>query len=84
MAKIIIISDNGDAIIKEVHEAHKNVIHDMCNHFYDSHKNPDPRVLLTLQTLKETLQGCFESIRDEAAWCLEEIRAHEEKIKGGK
>jgi hypothetical protein len=83
MATIIIIKGE-DAIIKSVSMEHANIIHDMCNHFMDPEANPDPRVLLTLQTLKETLQRSFESVRDEAAWCLEEIRAHEEKIRGGK
>ncbi len=83
MATIIIIKGE-DATIKQLTTGHANIVHDLCNHFIDPDANPDPRVLLTLQTLKETLQGSFESIRDEAAWALEELRAHEENIKGGK
>ena len=84
MATIIIINEVSDCIIKSVSMEHANMIHDLCNHFIDPDANPDPRVLLTLQTLKETLQRSFESVRDEAAWALEELRAHEEEIKGGK
>jgi hypothetical protein len=84
MATIIIINEVSDCIMKSVSMEHANIIHDMCNHFIDPDANPDPRVLLTLQTLKETLKGSFESIKDEAAWALEELRAHEEDIKGGK
>ena len=82
MATIIIIKGE-DAIIKQLTTGHAKIIHDMCNHFMDPDANPDPRVLLTLQTLKETLQRSFESVRDEAAWALEELRAHEETLKGG-
>ena len=85
MATIIIINEVSDCIIKSVSMEHANIIHDLCNHFIDPEANPDPRVLLTLQTLKETLKQSFESVRDEAAWALEELRAHEEDIqKGGK
>ena len=84
MATIIIIDEASSCTMKMVTPQHANVIHDLCNHFIDPEANPDPRVLLTLQTLKETLQRSFESIRDEAAWALEELRAHEEEIKGGK